>query len=541
VLGPTYSRAHQLYMARLRAAGREIRKRGDVLNRAPISVKVFIAPAMIITLMLGVILISQLALSRQQTAFLRVVGGPLTTSTTTTTLLLGVAELQSDVLRYAQLQQRVQAGDRVLVDLRRSIIARYDAVDKLFDKVRSTSEAGEVSAVANISDFLTIHRGVATKILDGRATGTIAVSTLMAHYQQLQSYIVELAARSLETAQTLQAETAEYIKSFSRHLIFWSIAIVAVSVTLTTYVGRAISIPISNLISILSLIAAGKLSVAIPGMQRRDEIGAMARAVNVFALVTKELRNREQSLMEARALAETANQLKSQFLANMSHELRTPLAAILGYAELLKEGTYGILPEKSKPIIGRIQSNGTHLLGLINTVLDLSKIEAGQFSLNLSEYGLDSMVENVRVATESLAQGKQLTLKTDVARELPHGVGDEQRLTQVLLNLVGNAIKFTDVGEVRIAAGVNGDRFTVAVTDTGPGIPANELHKIFEEFHQVDNSNTKRKGGTGLGLAIAKQIVEMHGGRIWVESSLGKGSTFRIELPVRAAAAGGAA
>jgi signal transduction histidine kinase len=495
---------------------------------------------MIITLMLGVILISQLALSRQQTAFLRVVGGPLTTSTTTTTLLLGVAELQSDVLRYAQLQQRVQAGDRVLVDLRRSIIARYDAVDKLFDKVRSTSEAGEVSAVANISDFLTIHRGVATKILDGRATGTIAVSTLMAHYQQLQSYIVELAARSLETAQTLQAETAEYIKSFSRHLIFWSIAIVAVSVTLTTYVGRAISIPISNLISILSLIAAGKLSVAIPGMQRRDEIGAMARAVNVFALVTKELRNREQSLMEARALAETANQLKSQFLANMSHELRTPLAAILGYAELLKEGTYGILPEKSKPIIGRIQSNGTHLLGLINTVLDLSKIEAGQFSLNLSEYGLDSMVENVRVATESLAQGKQLTLKTDVARELPHGVGDEQRLTQVLLNLVGNAIKFTDVGEVRIAAGVNGDRFTVAVTDTGPGIPANELHKIFEEFHQVDNSNTKRKGGTGLGLAIAKQIVEMHGGRIWVESSLGKGSTFRIELPVRAAAAGGA-
>jgi len=151
------------------------------------------------------------------------------------------------------------------------------------------------------------------------------------------------------------------------------------------------------------------------------------------------------------------------------------------------------------------------------------------------------MVENVRVATESLAQGKSLALKTEVAHDLPFGIGDEQRLTQVLLNLVGNAIKFTDVGEVRIAAAVRGGRFAVAVTDTGPGIPPEEQHKIFEEFHQVDNSNTKRKGGTGLGLAIAKQIVEMHGGRIWVESSVGKGSTFRMELPVRAATAEGAA
>src|SRR5262249_3552039 len=149
----SYSRTRQLYIARLRVAGRQIRKGGDVFNRAPISVKIFIAPAMIIALMLGVILISQLALSRQQTAFLRVVGGPLTTSSTTTFLLLGVEYLQSDVLRYAQLQQRVQAGDKVLVDLSRSIIARYDAVDNLFDKVRSTSGPGEVSAVASISDF----------------------------------------------------------------------------------------------------------------------------------------------------------------------------------------------------------------------------------------------------------------------------------------------------------------------------------------------------------------------------------------------------
>jgi len=235
---------------------------------------------------------------------------------------------------------------------------------------------------------------------------------------------------------------------------------------------------------------------------------------------------------------EIASRHKSQFVANMSHELRTPLAAILGYAELLKEGIYGALPEKSTPIVGRIQSNGTHLLGLINNVLDLSKIEAGQFSLHPAEYALSAMVENVRVATESLAAAKKIALKTEVARDLPHGLGDEQRLTQVLLNLVGNAIKFTDTGEVRISAGVKGGRFTLAVSDTGPGIPAEERHKIFEEFHQVDSSDTRRKGGTGLGLAIAKQIVEMHGGHIWVESTLGKGSTFFVELPVRIAAEG---
>jgi len=248
----------------------------------------------------------------------------------------------------------------------------------------------------------------------------------------------------------------------------------------------------------------------------------------------------EQIAQKGREL-EIASQHKSQFVANMSHELRTPLAAVLGYAELMEEGIYEPLGDKSLAALARIRSNGKHLLGLINTVLDIAKIESGQFSLNLSEYALDSVVETVRVATESLAETKKLSLKTDVAKGLPHGLGDEQRLTQVLLNLVGNAIKFTDTGEVRITAMAMKGHFTVAVTDTGPGIPPEELKRVFEQFHQVDNSNTKAKGGTGLGLAIAKQIVEMHGGRIWVESTLGKGATFQMELPVRAEDQKGAA
>jgi GAF domain-containing protein/anti-sigma regulatory factor (Ser/Thr protein kinase) len=234
---------------------------------------------------------------------------------------------------------------------------------------------------------------------------------------------------------------------------------------------------------------------------------------------------------------EIASQHKSQFVANMSHELRTPLAAILGYAELIQEGLYGPLPEKSLDALTRIRSNGKHLLGLINTVLDIAKIESGQFSLNLGEYALESVVETVRGATESLAATKKLAFRTEVAKSLPIGLGDEQRLTQVLLNLVGNAIKFTDSGEVRVVASTQDGNFSVAVIDTGPGIPPDQHARVFDQFHQVDSSNTKAKGGTGLGLAIAKQIVEMHGGRIWVESTLGNGATFHMQLPVRVATA----
>jgi signal transduction histidine kinase len=184
--------------------------------------------------------------------------------------------------------------------------------------------------------------------------------------------------------------------------------------------------------------------------------------------------------------------------------------------------------------LSRIRSNGKHLLGLINTVLDIAKIESGQFTLNMAEYAIESVIETVRSATESLAQNKKLSLKTEVAKALPVGLGDEQRLTQVLLNLVGNAIKFTDAGEVRVIAKAVNGHFAVSVADTGPGIPEEHQSRIFDQFHQVDSSNTKAKGGTGLGLAIAKQIVEMHGGRIWVKSTLGKGSIFQMELPTRA-------
>jgi signal transduction histidine kinase len=230
---------------------------------------------------------------------------------------------------------------------------------------------------------------------------------------------------------------------------------------------------------------------------------------------------------------EEASQHKSQFLANMSHELRTPLNAILGYTELMADGAYGEPSDKMMGVLKRLESNGRHLLGLINDVLDLSKIEAGQLVLELSDYSVQDIAQTVRSTLEPLAADKKLAFKLELTPQLPSGHGDGRRLTQVLINLVGNAIKFTDAGEVVITAAATDGSFHLSVRDTGPGISAADQAKLFQEFQQADNAITRKKGGTGLGLAISKRIIEMHGGRIWVDSIVGQGSTFSFMLPVR--------
>jgi signal transduction histidine kinase len=267
-------------------------------------------------------------------------------------------------------------------------------------------------------------------------------------------------------------------------------------------------------------IAQGDFSQRVE-VPNRDELGTLAANLN---RTTAELGQLYQQL-------EAASKHKSQFLANMSHELRTPLNAILGYTELVMDGIYGAVPEKIREVLERVQQSGKHLLGLINAVLDLSKIEAGRLTLTLADYAMQEVVASVVAAVEALAAEKQLALQINVPVDLPSGRGDEQRISQVLLNLVGNAIKFTDVGVVSIQVTIADGAFTVAVSDTGPGIAAADQQRIFEEFQQADSAQKQR--GTGLGLAISKKIIDMHGGRMWVESSLGKGSTFWFTLPVR--------
>jgi signal transduction histidine kinase len=268
-----------------------------------------------------------------------------------------------------------------------------------------------------------------------------------------------------------------------------------------------------------------------PGEFAKNTVDIIKTFAAQSALAVQNARLFREIEDKSRELAE-ASQHKSQFLANMSHELRTPLNAILGYTELMADGAYGEPSEKMLGILQRLEANGRHLLGLINDVLDLSKIEAGQLELELSDYTVQDIAQTVRSTLEPLATDKKLAFKIEMASELPPGRGDGRRLTQVLINLVGNAIKFTDAGEVAIKAEANNGSFRVSVRDTGPGISAADQAKLFQEFQQADNAITRKKGGTGLGLAISKRIIEMHGGKIWVESQPGQGSTFAFTLPV---------
>jgi signal transduction histidine kinase/HAMP domain-containing protein len=269
-----------------------------------------------------------------------------------------------------------------------------------------------------------------------------------------------------------------------------------------------------------------------PGQFQKETVDLLQTFATQSALAIQNARLFREIEAKGREL-EIASKHKSEFLANMSHELRTPLNAILGYTELILDKIYGDVPENIQEVLERVEKNGRHLLGLINDVLDLSKIEAGQLVLSLDDYSMKEVVHTVFTAVESLAAEKNLELKVSVSPEVTHGMGDQQRISQVFLNLVGNAIKFTEAGEVRIEARASNDTFVVSVSDTGPGLSEADQQRIFEEFHQVDGSSTRKKGGTGLGLSIAKRIVEMHGGRIWVESTVGKGSTFWFTLPVR--------
>ena len=244
------------------------------------------------------------------------------------------------------------------------------------------------------------------------------------------------------------------------------------------------------------------------------------------AKLYKELEHRSREL-------ETASEYKTRFLANMSHELRTPLNAIIGFSELLLEGAYGTLPLRAQNSLERILYNSRHLLGLINEVLDLSRIEAGQYELVVSQFSPDAAVAHVVETMTPLAQAKGLALLAPPHPRLPLIPGDERRIIQVLLNLVGNAIKFTQQGSVSVQGAFDDDMVEFTVTDTGMGIAAADQEHIFKEFHQLGPLSTRREGGSGLGLAISKRIVEMHGGTLTVDSAPGRGATFRVRLPIQ--------
>jgi signal transduction histidine kinase len=230
---------------------------------------------------------------------------------------------------------------------------------------------------------------------------------------------------------------------------------------------------------------------------------------------------------------EAANRHKSEFLANMSHELRTPLNAIIGFSEVLQERLFGELNEKQAEYTDDILTSGRHLLSLINEILDLSKVEAGRMELELATFDLPLAIDNARTFVRERATKHGITLDVDVDERVGDYVGDERKIKQILLNLLSNAVKFTpEGGRIGITARQTNGSVEISVSDTGIGIPPEDQATIFEEFRQVGGDYAHKKEGTGLGLTLAKKFVELHGGRIWVESDIGKGSTFTFTLPL---------
>ncbi len=263
-------------------------------------------------------------------------------------------------------------------------------------------------------------------------------------------------------------------------------------------------------------------------VQVRDESGQVIEVVNALRDVTRR-RALEDELLEARIVAEQANQAKSEFLSNMSHELRTPLAAIVGFAELLKHT--GKLGEREAMFVGRIASASSVLHGLVNDILDFSKMEAGGVLLETVPIDLDRLIDESLSMVASAASGKKLALSAKVDGTIKTIIGDPTRLRQILVNLLSNAVKFTDKGSVRLKVSPAADGLVrFEVTDTGVGIPADRLDRIFERFTQADGSTTRSYGGTGLGLAICKGLVQAMGGRITVTSKVGTGSTFAFTI-----------
>ena len=351
--------------------------------------------------------------------------------------------------------------------------------------------------------------------------------------RRLRNRAHELATRLYQAAGQLASATraatedeiAESASSYAgQRNLFVGLAVGALAATLLLGLVLSWSVigPIQRIGSRLAAIAAGDFSghVDVPN---RDELGALAANVN---RMNDELDRVYREL-------ETASRHKSEFLASMSHELRTPLNAIIGFSQALRERMFGELNAKQEEYLDDILASAYHLLSLINDVLDLSKVEAGKTELEAAPFSLRDALESgvVMVRERATRDGVEIALSTDAG--LDAVVGDERRIRQVIFNLLSNAVKFTPVGGLVdvTAAQVNGE-VRVSVADTGPGVAPHDRDRIFNEFQQTDLGIDQREG-TGLGLALSKQFVELHGGRIWVDSELGKGSTFVFTLPAR--------
>ena len=483
-------------------------------------------------------------------------------------IAMGAMGLQSiaSVARQSRLldqaRERVDASRQIehalglqMTFTRNALLVRDDAtIESIFrenNRFRDTFDRLEAAAPPNQRETIQRLRTTQDKVMAtvARIAALIredkadeAMDLHLSEGYPLYREIATLVTRAVRNEEAGMGQLREGVEATYRRALLLTGGFAAASIVLALGLGFVISwsfiLPVRQAEGFLGQVAKGDFSASID-VANRDEFGALARQMNEMSRELHQLyddqRRASHQLQVLNAELEQASRAKSNFLASMSHELRTPMNAILGFTEMIRDGLYGEVPSEIEDPVSDIHTCGKQLLGLINNVLDLSKIEAGHMELALGEYLVEDIVNTVKLSLRSLAVTKGLDFVTTVPPDLPLCLGDGKRITQCLMNLAGNALKFTREGHVEIRVELQGETLLFAVSDTGIGIPADQVENIFEEFRQADATVSRDFGGTGLGLSITRKLVELHGGRIWVESQAGKGSTFFFSIPVRVA------
>jgi len=294
--------------------------------------------------------------------------------------------------------------------------------------------------------------------------------------------------------------------------------------------------PILKLANTAEILGEGNFDTEVPVIPSKDEIGALATAfrfmVGKINTLVKELQANAKTLEEKNVYLNQLNEFKDEFLANTSHELRTPINGIIGIVESMIDGATGDLSDEQKYNLAIVSNSGKRLSHLVNDILDFTKLKNDDIALRLRPLDLKMIVDTIIVLSKPLTKGKDITLANEMGDSLPPIHADEDRIQQILYNLIGNAIKFTEAGKIVVSAAVADGRVALSVQDTGIGIAADKFDKIFESFEQGDGSTERLYGGTGLGLSITKKLVELHGGTIHVNSILGEGSRFTFTMPI---------
>ncbi|MDR2345828.1 MAG: response regulator [Planctomycetaceae bacterium] len=320
------------------------------------------------------------------------------------------------------------------------------------------------------------------------------------------------------------------------YVILASLVSIVVIAMVLYLIAKNITKPILLLSKTANILGQGNFDVEIPLIKNNDEIGTLSKAFKFMAeeinFLIKKLQDHAKALEEKNQYLNKLNELKDEFMANTSHELRTPINGIIGIIESMIDGATGQLSQEQKYNLALVANSGKRLSNLVNDILDFTKLKNKEIILQIKPVDLKTIVDTVIVLSKPLIKGKELTLINNIDKLSPIIDADENRIQQILYNLIGNAIKFTDKGSVSVTAKILDNSVAITISDTGIGIAEDKFSRIFESFEQVDGSTEREYGGTGLGLSITKKLVELHGGTINIESQLGKGSNFTFTMPL---------